>query len=81
MDKHTPPHPAWDWILPPARVSNALGLEMGSEWSLMPALPSHICFKATGEVSRTILLFSSIFFCNNERVSLVYAFSFIFYSK
>ena len=61
MDERTPPPPAWDQILPQALTPNALGLEMGSEWSLTPALPSHLCFKATGEVSRSIF---SVFFCS-----------------
>ena len=61
MGERMPPPPVWDRIPPPARAPNALGMEMGSEWTLTPALPSHICFKATGEVSCTILLFFSIF--------------------
>ena len=81
MGERTPPPFVWDQILPLVCAPNALGLEIGSKWSLTPVLPSLICFKATGEVSCIIFLLSSIFFYKNEWVSLVYVLSFIFYPK
>ena len=55
----TPDLSLWPAIASKARVPRSLGLDLDRDIPLMPSLHTHICSRATGEVSHFLPTFSS----------------------
>ena len=54
----TPALPAWPAVAPEARAPRSLGLDQDEDVPLTPSLQTHICSRASGEVSRFFSCFS-----------------------
>ena len=53
----TPDLPSWPAVAPEARAPCSFSLDQDGDVPLTPSLQTHICSRATGEVSRFFLLF------------------------
>ena len=59
VESRTPARPDWIVIAPDARPPRSLGLEYLGGFLLTASLDTHICSRASGEVSLLFLLFNS----------------------
>ena len=53
----TPALPAWPAVAPEARAPRSLGLDQDEDVPLTPSLQTHICSRASGEVSHFLPAF------------------------